>query len=77
LPPANSIGGDTSLSTNPIFHGGQEVDDQTQDPNNELQDTGTSTTTLGDTMASEECPIYDNDVPHINQASPLRNKRLV
>jgi hypothetical protein len=29
LPPANSIGGDASLSTNPILHGGQEVDNQT------------------------------------------------
>jgi hypothetical protein len=29
--PANSIGGDASLSTNPILYGGQEVDNQTQD----------------------------------------------
>jgi hypothetical protein len=34
--PANSIGGDASLSTNPILHGGQEVDNQTQDHNDEL-----------------------------------------
>jgi hypothetical protein len=33
LLPANSTGGDASLSTNPILHGGQEVDNQTQDPN--------------------------------------------
>jgi hypothetical protein len=65
------------LSTNPILHGGQEVDNQTQDPNDELQDTGTSPTTPGDTMASEERPMHDNDVPLINQASPLRNECLV
>jgi hypothetical protein len=77
LPPANSIGGDASLSTNPILHGGHEVDNQIQDPNDELQDIGTSPMTPGDTMASEEHPIHDNDVPCINQASPLRNERLV
>jgi hypothetical protein len=36
LPPTNSIGGDASLSTNHILHGGQEVDNQTQVPNDEL-----------------------------------------
>jgi hypothetical protein len=77
LPPANSIGGDASLSTNPILHGGQEVDSHTEDPNDELQDTGTSPTTPGDTMASKERPMHHNDVPLINQASPLRNERLV
>jgi hypothetical protein len=77
LPPANSIGGDALLSTNPILHGGQEVDNQTQDPNDELQDIGTSLTAPGDAMASEERPMHDNDVPHINQASPLRNERLI
>jgi hypothetical protein len=29
LLPANSTGGDASLNTNPILHGGQEVDNQT------------------------------------------------
>jgi hypothetical protein len=77
LPPANSIGGDASLSTNPILHGGQEVDNQTQDPNDEVQDTGTSPTVPGHTMASEERPMHDNDVPPINQASPLHNERLI
>jgi hypothetical protein len=70
LPLANSIGGDASLSTNHILHGGQEVDNETQDPNDELQDTGTSPTAPGDTMASKERPMRDNDVPHINQVSP-------
>jgi hypothetical protein len=77
LPLAYSIGGDASLSTNPILHSGQEVDNQTQVPNDELQDTRTSPTAPGDTMASEERPMHDNDVPHINQASSLRNERLV
>jgi hypothetical protein len=77
LPPANSIGGDASLSTNPILHGRQEVDNQTRDPNDELQDTRTSPTAPGNTMASEERPMHDNDVPHINQAFPLRNECLV
>jgi hypothetical protein len=36
LLPANSTGGDASLSTNPILHGGQEVDNQIQDSNDEL-----------------------------------------
>jgi hypothetical protein len=36
LLPANSTGGDASLSTNSILHGEQEVDNQTQDPNDEL-----------------------------------------
>jgi hypothetical protein len=75
--PANSTGGDASLSTNPILHGGQEVDNQTQDPNDELQDTGTSPTALGDTMASEECPMHENDVLPINPVSPSRNELLV
>jgi hypothetical protein len=77
LPPANSTGGDASLSTNPILHGGQEVDNQTQDPNDELQDTGTSPTAPGDTMASKEHPMHDNDVPPINPISPSRNELLV
>jgi hypothetical protein len=77
LPPANSIGGDVSLSTNPILHGGQEVDNQTQDPNDEFQDTGTSPTAPGDTMASEEHPIHDNDVPPINLVPPSRNELLI
>jgi hypothetical protein len=77
LLPANSIGGDASLSTNPILHGGQEVDNQTQDPNDELQDTGTSPTASGDMMASEERPMHDNDVPPTNPVSPSRNELLV
>jgi hypothetical protein len=77
LPLANSIGGDASLSTNPILHGGQQVDNQTQVPNDELQDTKTSPTIPGETMASEECPMHDNDAPPINQASLLHNERLV
>jgi hypothetical protein len=77
LLPANSIGGDASLSTNPILHGGQEVDNQTQDPNDELQDTGTSLTASGDMMASEERPMHDNDVPPTNPVSTSRNELLV
>jgi hypothetical protein len=77
LLPANSTGGDASLSTNPILHGGQEVDNQIQDPNDELQDTGTSPTAPGHTMASEECPMHDNDVPPINPVSHSRNELLV
>jgi hypothetical protein len=77
LLPTNSTGGDASLSTNPILHGGQEVDNQTQDPNDELQDIGTSLTALGDTIASEECPMHDNDVLPTNLVSPSRNKLLV
>jgi hypothetical protein len=77
LLPANSIGGDASLSTNPILHGGQEVDIQTQDPNDELQDTWTSPTASSDMMASEERPMYDNDVPPTNPVSPSCNELLV
>jgi hypothetical protein len=75
--PANSIGGDASLSTNPILYGGQEVDNQTQDHNDELQDTGTSPTASGDMMASKECPMHDNDVPPTNPVSPSSNELLV
>jgi hypothetical protein len=77
LVPANSIGGDASLNTNPILHVGQEVDNQTEDPNHELQDTGTSPTGSGDMMASEERPMHDNDVPSTNLVSPSRNELLV
>jgi hypothetical protein len=77
LLPDNSIGGDASLSSNPILHGGQEVDNQTQDPNDELQDTGTSPTVSGDMMASEERPMHDNDVPPTNPVSPSCNELLV
>jgi hypothetical protein len=77
LLPANSIGGDASLSTNLILHGGQEVDNQTQDPNHEFQDTGTSPTASGDMMASEERPMHDNDVPPTNPVSPSRNELLI
>jgi hypothetical protein len=56
LLPANSIGGDALLSTNPILHGGQEVDNQTQDPNDELQDTRTSPTASGDMMCIRGAP---------------------
>jgi hypothetical protein len=75
--PTNSIGGNASLSTNPILHGGQEVDNQTQDHNDELQDTGTSLTASGDMMASEEHPMHDNDVSPTNLVSPSPNKLLV
>jgi hypothetical protein len=74
---ANSTGGDASLSTNPILHGGQEVDNQTQDHNDELQDTETSPTASGDMMASEERPMHDNDVPPTNPVSPSPNELLV
>jgi hypothetical protein len=77
LLPANSIGGDASLSTNSILHGRQEVDNQTQDPNDELQDTETSPTASGDMMASEERPMHDNDVPPTNPVSPSHNELLV
>jgi hypothetical protein len=77
LLPANSTGGDASLNMNPILYGGYEVDNQTQDPNDELQDTGTSPTASGDMMASEEHPIHDNDVPPTNPVSPSRNEFLV
>jgi hypothetical protein len=77
LLPTNFIGGDASLSTNPILHGGQEVDNQTQDPNDELQDTGTSPTASGDMMASEERPMHDNNVPPTNAGSPSRNELLI
>jgi hypothetical protein len=77
LLPANSIGGDASLSTNLILQSGQEVDIQTQDPNDELQDTRTSPTASGDMMASEERPMHDNDVPPTNPVSPSRNELLV
>jgi hypothetical protein len=53
------------------------VDNQTQDHNDELQDTGTSPTASGDMMASEERPIHDNDVPPTNPVSPSPNKLLV
>jgi hypothetical protein len=53
------------------------VDNQTQDLNDELQDTGTSLIALGDTMASEERPMHDNDVPPTNPVSPSRNELLV
>jgi hypothetical protein len=75
--PANFTGGDASLSTNPILHGGHEVDNQTQDPNDELQDTGTSPTALGDMMAFEQRPIHDSDVPPTNPVSPSCNELLV
>jgi hypothetical protein len=77
LLPANSISGDASLSTNSILYGGQEVDNQIQDPNDKFQDTGTSPTVSGDMMASEECPMHDNDVPPTNPVSPSRNELLV
>jgi hypothetical protein len=77
LLPDNSIGGDASLSTNSVLHSRQEVDNQTQDPNDKLQDTVTSPTALGDMMASEERPMHDNDVPPTNPVSPSRNELLV
>ena len=77
LLPANSTSGDASLSINPILHGRHEVDNQTQDPNDEFQDTGTSPIALGDMMASKERPMHDNDVPSINPISPFCNKVIV
>jgi hypothetical protein len=74
---ANSTGGGASLNTNPILHGRQEVDNQTQDPNDELQDTGTSPTASGDMMASKERPMHDNDAPPTNPISPFPNELLV
>jgi hypothetical protein len=62
---------------NPILHGGQEADNQIQDPNDELQDIGTSPTAPGDMTAFEERPMHDNGVPLINQASSLRNEHPV
>jgi hypothetical protein len=53
------------------------VDNQTQDPNEELQDTRTSPAASGDMMASEERPMHDNDVPLTNPVSPSRNELLV
>ena len=77
LPPANSNGGDASLRTNPILHGREGVDNEGQDPNDELQDSGTSPIILGDTMASEERPMHDNDVPPINPVSHSCNELIV
>jgi hypothetical protein len=59
------------------LHGGHEVDNQTQDHNDELQDIGTSPTASGDMMASEERPMHDNDVPPTNPVSPFPNELLV
>jgi hypothetical protein len=59
------------------LHGRQEVDNQIQDPNDELQDTGTSPTAPDNMMASEERPMHDNDVPPINPISPSRNELIV
>jgi hypothetical protein len=53
------------------------VDNQTQDHNDELQDTGTSPTTSGNMMASKKRPMHDNDVPPTNPVSPSRNELLV
>jgi hypothetical protein len=77
LPPVTSTGDDASLRTNPILYGREGVDNQGQDPNDELQDTGTSPTAPGDTMPSEEHPMHDNDVPPINLVTPSRNEFIV
>ena len=77
LLPANSIGGDTSLSTNSILHCRHEVDKQTQDPNDKLQDTETSPIAPDDMMASEERSMYDNDVPPIIPVSPSHNELII
>jgi hypothetical protein len=53
------------------------VDNQIQDHNDELQDTGTSSTASGDMMAFEERPMHDNDVPPTNPVSPSSNELLV
>jgi hypothetical protein len=71
---ANSVGGTGSLNTNHILHGGQEVENEIEVPNEELQDTGTSSTTLGKTVASEERPVPNNDAPPTNSASPFHNE---
>jgi hypothetical protein len=62
------------LNTNHILHGGQEVENEIEVPNEELQDTGTSSTTLGKTVASEERPVPNNDAPPTNSASPFHNE---
>ena len=59
------------------MHGRQEVDNQIQDPNDELQDTGTSSTAPDDMMASEERPMHDIDVPSINTIFPSCNELIV
>ena len=48
-------------NTNHILHGRQEVENETKVPNEELQDTGTSSITLGKTVALEERPMPNND----------------
>jgi Protein of unknown function (DUF 659)/hAT family C-terminal dimerisation region len=77
LPPANSFGGDASLRTNPLLHGTQGTNNQTEGPNDELQDTGTSPTAPGDNMASQERPMHGNVVPPTNPVSPSRNEVIV
>ena len=77
MPPTNFICGDASLRTNPTLHGRQEVDNQTQDANDKLQDTMTSPIALGETMASKERPMHDNDVPPINPTSSSRNEVII
>ena len=74
---ANSTSGDASLRTNSILHDRQEVDNQIQDPNDELQDIGTSPTAPGDMMASKERPMHDNDVPPINPVSSSHNEVII
>jgi hypothetical protein len=53
------------------------VENQTQVPNDEFQDTGTSPTAPGETVASEKCLMLDNDALPINRASSCHNERLV
>ena len=77
MPPVNSTDGDASLRTNPTLYGTQGVHNQTEDRNDELQDTGTSPSALGDTMASEEGRMHDNDVPPINPMFPSCNEPIV
>jgi hypothetical protein len=59
------------------MHGGQEVENETKVPNEELQYTRTSPTALDKTGASEERLVPDNDAPPTNPASIFHNERPV
>jgi hypothetical protein len=56
------------------LHGGQEVENKIEVPNEELQDTRTSPAAPGKTVASEERSVPDNDAPPTNPASALHNE---
>ena len=53
------------------------MENQGPDPNDELQDTGTSPTAVGDTMPSKEHSSHVDDVPPTNPASPSCNEFIV